>query len=218
MSERDDAIVYGVDEAGRGPLLGPMTLAVVALDRAGVAKLTELGVQDSKRFGSDVRARARRRELAEAIEEVAIAHRCAVVSVDEIDRHAFRGQLNHLERQTARGLLAALEVGPAARIICDGARIFAPLTRVYPRLAAVNKGEDAHVAVAAASVLAKHARDEAFAAIAAKYAPEFGPITGGGYLNAATRRFVDAYEARHGALPPEARKSWGAPKQLELPS
>ena len=38
------------------------------------------------------------------------------------------------------------------------------------------------------------------------------PIRGGGYLNAATRRFLDAYQERHGELPPEARKSWGAPK------
>jgi ribonuclease HII len=69
-----------------------------------------------------------------------------------------------------------------------------------------------HVSVAAASILAKDARDAAFARIAAHYESEFGPVTGGGYINAATYRFIDAYRERYGELPPEARKSWGADK------
>ena len=66
--------------------------------------------------------------------------------------------------------------------------------------------------VAAASVLAKVARDDAFAEIARRYATEFGEIRGGGYLNKPTRGFLEAYRAAHGGLPPEARQSWGAPK------
>jgi ribonuclease HII len=81
---------------------------------------------------------------------------------------------------------------------------------VYPRLIAVDDGESAHPSVAAASILAKVARDEALAQVLDKYAPEFGTITGGGYPNPATQRFLDAYRARYGALPVEARKSWGA--------
>ena len=50
------------------------------------------------------------------------------------------------------------------------------------------------------------------AVIAERYEEQFGPVRGGGYLNAATRRFLEAYEARHGRLPPEARRSWGADK------
>ena len=70
-------------------------------------------------------------------------------------------------------------------------------------------------ALAAASILAKHARDTAFTEICTRYHADFGPIAGGGYANAATRRFLDAYARVHGGLPPEARKSWGAEK---LPS
>ena len=91
--------------------------------------------------------------------------------------------------------------------------MFAPLRTQYPRLRAVNDGESAHVSVAAASILAKDARDTAFAAIAARYEDAFGRIRGGGYLNAATRRFLDAYAQTHGGLPPEARHSWGAQKR-----
>jgi ribonuclease HII len=208
-----EGLVFGVDEAGRGPWLGPMAIAVAVVDARGRAKLEALGVQDSKRFGAGARGRARRRELADAIREHAVASRCTLVDVEEIDRYTFRGHLNVLEREVVARLLDELDSSIAARIICDGARLFSPLTRRFPTLEAVDHGESAHVSVAAASVLAKHARDEAFHEIATKYEPEYGPIKGGGYVNAATKRFLHAYRARHGGLPPEARKSWGARKQ-----
>ena len=44
---------WGADEAGRGPLLGPMAIAVVAVDRAATRRLSALGVEHSKSFGSD---------------------------------------------------------------------------------------------------------------------------------------------------------------------
>ena len=83
-------------------------------------------------------------------------------------------------------------------MICDGARMFAPLRAHYPELTAVDKGESAHVSVAAASIVAKDARDRAFAVIAERYGEEFGEIRGGGYLNAATRRFLDAFRRMGG--------------------
>ena len=203
---------WGLDEAGRGPILGPMALALVCLDAPAADHLRGLGVQDSKRFGSGTKAQELRASLAAEIRRVSLLCACALIPVDTIDEHTFRGQLNHLEQRTALELLAAAKAKEDAHIVADGARIFDCLRRQYPRLVAVNDGESAHIAVAAASILAKHARDEAFAAISRRYEPEFGPLAGGGYLNAATRRFLDAYANTHGGLPPEARKSWGAAK------
>ncbi len=203
---------YGVDEAGRGPILGPMALAVVVLDRRRARKLAALGVQDSKRFGAGSKAQELRKNLAEEIYACATAWACELVSVEIIDEHTFRGQLNRLEQDVALQLLRRLGAAVDAAIICDGANMFRPLREHYPRLKAVNDGESAHVAVAAASIIAKHARDTAFAEICGRYEPEFGPVAGGGYSNAATRRFLDAYKLSRGGLPPEARKSWGADK------
>ena len=204
--------VYGIDEAGRGPILGPMALAVVVLDDAGTTRLTELGVQDSKRFGAGDKAQEARAALALQIQQLAVAFAVELVPVEVIDEHTYRGRLNHLERDVASRLLARLVCPHDAFILCDGQRLFAPMKLQYPRLEAHDNGESVHVAIAAASILAKHARDSAFAQIANLYAPQFGKIAGGGYLNAATRRFLDAYAALHGGLPPEARKSWGAEK------
>lgn len=204
--------VYGIDEAGRGPILGPMTLAIVVLDPAGAARLTELGVTDSKRFGAGEKAQEARAALALQISQIAIASAVELVDVDIIDEHTFRGRLNHLERDVACRLLERLTCPRDALIYCDGARLFGPLRLQYPRLEAHDNGESVHVSVAAASILAKHARDSAFAEIGQRYASQFGKLAGGGYCNAATRRFLDAYARTHGGLPPEARKSWGAEK------
>ena len=209
-------LVFGADEAGRGPILGPMAIEVVGLDPAAEAALQALGVADSKSFGSDAGARERRRELALQIRERVAACRVRLVEVEEIDHYTYRGKLNALERRVVLELLQALGAARSARVICDGARLFAPLRANFPRLEALDRGESAHLAVAAASVVAKDARDRAFELIAGRYADEFGPVHGGGYLNAATRRFLSAYEARYGALPPEARRSWGADKDANL--
>lgn len=206
---------FGADEAGRGPILGPMVIAVVALDRAASISLAKRGVCDSKGFGAGAKAQKKRDELATIVRERAPLHSVRVVSPAEVDRYTFRGQLNALEREVVHDLLVELGVTPEDRIVCDGANMFAPLQKFFPQLEAVNRGESEHVSVAAASILAKDARDKAFGEIAARYEDEFGPLRGGGYLNAATRRFLDAYEAKHGTLPPEARKSWGASKTTE---
>ncbi len=206
-------LTFGVDEAGRGPVLGPMVLGCVGVSPDQARVLEALGVADSKRFGSGDRARARRAELAAEIQAITPHYAIEIISPARVDAAVEEGGLNRLEQRVAGELLQRLEVDRTARIVCDGARIFAPLRDRWPSLEAVNDGESAHVAVAAASILAKHARDEAFATILARYQPEFGEIRGGGYPNAATRRFLTAYaEANGGALPDEARKTWGRPR------
>jgi ribonuclease HII len=207
---------FGIDEAGRGPILGPMAIAVVGLDRRGATRLKRLGVTDSKSFGAGEAARALRAELAAEIRGRAIVCGLRLVEVDEIDRHTFCGLLNALERKVVRQLLVEHGIGREDAIVCDGANLFSRLRGEYPLLRALDRAESTHLSVAAASIVAKDARDRAFAAIAARYESEFGPVLGGGYCNDATRRFLDAYAARYGGLPPEARRSWGADKQLDM--
>lgn len=203
----------GVDEAGRGPILGPLVLAAVVVDTAAARALTRAGVADSKAFGAGPDAHTRRAALVPLIFARAASVTVEVVDVVELDRRVLRKELNVLEREVATRLID--RSAPHDKILADGERLFGPLAAAFPALLARDGAESQHVAVAAASVIAKVRRDELFACIARRYEPTFGPVTGGGYLNDATNRFLCAYLERHGHLPPEARRSWQTGPRLQ---
>jgi ribonuclease HII len=199
-------LVLGIDEAGRGPGIGPMVLAGVALDNVSEMFLARAGVRDSKAFGASSTGRQTRARLAALVREHAPFASVEICEVAEVDAYVARGGLNQLERERASVLIR--RAPPCTRVIADGRALFAPLAAEFPNLEAVDRAESAHVAVAAASICAKALRDELFEAIATCYQSEFGVLRGGGYVNPATRAFVAEYVRRHGKLPPEARKSW----------
>jgi ribonuclease HII len=200
------ALVLGIDEAGRGPGIGPMVLAAVALDDVSAAFLAHTGVRDSKAFGASAAAQRKRADLAQVIREHAQSVALEICEVDEIDAYVARGALNQLERERARLLI---QRAPAcARIVADGRTLFSALTAEFAHLEALDRAEAVHTAVAAASICAKAERDKRFAAIASRYQADFGALRGGGYVNPPTCAFVAEFVRRHGQLPPEARKSW----------
>lgn len=200
-------MILGIDEAGRGPVIGPLVLCGVWLTARAERDLVELGVQDSKAFGSGEAARARRAELAAEVRRLA---RCVLVlSADaaEVDRRVGAGQLNMMEQELAR---AVIEHGPGARrIVADGARLFGPLRKDHPNLEALNHADAAVPAVAAASIVAKDRRDHLLRAILAPLEQELGlPIAGGGYVNRGTEAFLRTFVERFGVLPGEVRHTW----------
>ena len=202
-------LTLGIDEAGRGPAIGPMVIAAVAIDSRTAAALTRKGLRDSKAYGAGDEAHAIRSELAAEIRRRAMFVQTIEVEHHEIDARVCRTELNVLERELATRLI---EQAPACdKIIADGKRMFAALGLRFPQFLSVDRAEDHHASVAAASVVAKVIRDDRFNRIRARYEPEFGPITGGGYANAATRRWVTAFAERHRRLPDEARRTWPYP-------
>ena len=196
----------GIDEAGRGPVIGPLTLCGVWVTDHGLRKLRKLGVKDSKAYGSSDRARRERGRLAAEVRQVAAHVTLLVVDAPEVDRRVRLGELNLLEQELAEAVI--LDGPHADRIVADGERLFSPLTERHPQLRARNRADRTSPAVAAASIIAKHERDTLFREIAALYEPEFGPLGGGGYINPATETFLLAYFDRHRDLPPEVRRSW----------
>jgi ribonuclease HII len=199
-------LTLGIDEAGRGPSVGPMVMAAVALDSKAAAALTRKGLRDSKAYGAGEEAHAQRAALAAEIRQR--AHFVVVIEVShtEIDDRVSRNELNVLERELA---IKMIDQAPSCdKIIADGKRMFSALAARYDQFTSLDHAEDHHAAVAAASVMAKVLRDERFNAIRARYEPELGPIAGGGYSNAHTRKWVRAYCERYGKLPEEARRSW----------
>jgi ribonuclease HII len=207
-------VILGIDEAGRGPVLGPLVVAGVVLKPQAASALTRRGVVDSKSFGAGDEARQERAELARHIKRLAAAVQVEVFDHEEVDRFAERGLLNELERRAAGAIIDRCPV--VKRIVADGVKVFELLRFRYPHLEAHDFGEEYHVAVAAASIVAKDLRDHLFEAIALRYDPEFGPIRGGGYVNAATADFLRRYHARYQCLPAETRRSWAWKVLLEL--
>jgi ribonuclease HII len=135
------SLVAGVDEAGRGPLAGPVVAAAVILDPARKVA----GLRDSK-----VLPAARRAELAEEIREKSLAWAIACSDVSEIDRiNILRASMLAMRRA-----VAALGVTPA-EVLVDGDRCPELDCRVY----AIVKGDRDVAAISAASILAKTARD-----------------------------------------------------------
>ena len=207
-------LTLGIDEAGRGPSIGPMVMAAVALDSRAAATLTRKGLRDSKAYGAGPDAHALRGELAREIRARAVFVATIEVEHHEIDARVCRGELNALERELASRLI---EQAPGCdKIIADGKRMFSALCSRHEGFVSLDRAEDHHASVAAASVVAKVIRDDRFNAIRRRYEPELGPITGGGYANAATRKWVRAYVERHGRLPEEARLSWPYPFVADL--
>lgn len=196
----------GIDEAGRGPVLGPMVMAAVCLDTNGARVLTRAGLRDSKAYGSGDTARAMRARLVEYVRAKAVHIEVCVIDVAEIDRRVVHKQLNVLEREVAEAMIR--RAPKVDRIVADGKNLFKPLAIRFSELVAWDKAESRHAAVAAASVMAKHRRDEIFQRICRRYAPIFGELRGGGYVNKGTRAFLRAYARTYRGLPPEARRSW----------
>lgn len=135
-------LIAGVDEAGRGPLAGPVYAAAVILPETGIPD----GLNDSKKLT------ARRRDaLAEEIRRTAVAWCIAQASVEEIDA------LNILQATflAMRRACEGLAVRPG-QILIDGNRV--PAGMIAPAQAIV-KGDSKVKAISAASILAKTARD-----------------------------------------------------------
>ncbi|WP_138471677.1 ribonuclease HII [Poseidonocella sp. HB161398] len=154
--------IAGVDEVGRGPLAGPVTAAAVRLDPARVPA----GLNDSKALKP-----AQRETLAAAILEVAdvcIAH----ASVEEIDEINIL-QATYLAMRRAVAGLAQ----PPEQLLIDGNRV--PPGLPCPAVPLV-KGDAKSLSVAAASIVAKVARDRIMADLAAEF-PGYGWERNAGY-------------------------------------
>lgn len=207
-------LTLGIDEAGRGPAIGPMVMAAVAIDSRTAAVLTRKGLRDSKAYGAGEDAHAMRCDLAAEIRSRAVFVATIEIEHTEIDARVCRGELNVLEREKATTLI---EQAPSVdKIIADGKRMFAALAARFPNFISCDRAEEEHAAVAAASVVAKALRDTRFEQIKRRYEDDCGPIAGGGYSNAATQRWLRTYVEKYRRLPEEARRTWPYPYVEDL--
>lgn len=167
-------LVCGVDEAGRGPLAGPVYAAAVILDPARPIE----GLADSKKLSERKRER-----LALEIREMALAFGIASASVEEID------SINILQATllAMRRAVEALGVQPA-EVLVDGNRC--PTLAIPAR--AIVGGDATEPAISAASILAKTARDAEMRRIHEAF-PQYALDRHKGYDTAAHRAALSLY-------------------------
>ena len=171
-------IVCGVDEAGRGPLCGPVVAAACILPTDCCIE----GLNDSKKL-----TEKKREALFDAITEQALAYSVAMASVEEIN------ELNILEATllAMRRAIAGLKIHPDLALI-DG-----NVSRDFPLPAkSVIHGDAISPSIAAASILAKVTRDRMCIDLDAEY-PQYGIIRNKGY---GSKEHMDALR-KYGASP-----------------
>jgi ribonuclease HII len=159
-------LICGVDEAGRGPLAGPVSAAAVILDPARPIA----GLADSKKLSEK-----QRDQLAPIIRERALAWAVAFAEVEEIDQiNILQATLLAMKRAVER-----LHVRPQ-QVLVDG--LHCPQTGIPSQ--AIVKGDSQVAAISAASILAKTARDELMLGLHRQY-PQYGFDEHKGYPTAA---------------------------------
>lgn len=186
-------LVCGVDEAGRGPLAGPVVAAAVILDPERPIP----GLNDSKKLSEKKRV-----ALAALIRERAIAWAVAEASVAEID------QINILQASllAMQRAVAALSVKAESALI-DGNRC--PQLEIPAE--AIIQGDGKIASIAAASILAKTVRDAGMLVLHAEY-PQYGFDRHMGYPTAAHFKALEA----HGVSPVHRRSFGPVARQLSL--
>lgn len=165
---RCEGRVAGVDEAGRGPLAGPVYAAAAVIDRARAARKLLRMIDDSKKLTLEQREEAYEAMIASGVVQFAVAE----ASVEEIDRVNILQATYLAMRRAVQALAEQPEV-----VLIDG-------NRVPPQLgcrAETIVGGDAHsYSIAAASIFAKVTRDRYMQALARTY-PGYGWETNRGY-------------------------------------
>lgn len=202
-------LVCGVDEAGRGPVFGPMVIGCVVLDDAGREELRRLNVKDSKKLSAE-----RRGDLEPEIKKAAVEWSLARISASEIDRMRMRMSLNDVEATKIADLICALTKRPG-RVIVDAAdpvadnfrkridRFLSEKNRLIPEILSEHRADDRYIEVSAASVLAKVARDREIEELRRLH----GDIGSGYPSDEVTQRFLRKLSAE-GELPDYVRRSW----------
>jgi len=208
-------LVAGVDEAGRGCVIGPLVIAGVLAKEEILPVLTKLGVKDSKLLSPQ-----KRESLAVEIRRLTDKHIIVKLSPLEIDRVVESGRklhkLNRLEAENMARIIDALNPEEA---YVDAADVLEERFKHHiqermkskARIVSKHKADKIYPVVSAASIIAKVERDREISLLTAQYG-DFGS----GYLtDPKTMTFLKQWLSTHGDYPDCVRKSWKPAKKAK---
>jgi len=169
------AIVVGaIDEVGRGSLAGPVSIGLVLINAATPAP--PVGIRDSKLLSANLRA-----DLTPMIKQWALAALVCHASASEIDR---LGIIGALRLATHRALAQVARLHKVDVLLLDGSHDWLTGPSQMPRVVMKVKGDQTSVTIAAASVIAKHERDQLMLELAPQH-PQYNWNSNKGYGTAA---------------------------------
>jgi len=207
--------VCGVDDAGRGPVIGPLVIAGVVIAEAKSETLRSLGVKDSKKLVRSTRTRLAL-EITKFVDDYHILE-LEPARLDMIVHKAPKFQrLNMLEAKTMAQVIQKLRPDIVYVDASDvnperyKTNILDELT-YRPRIVSEHNADVNYPVVSAASILAKVRRDERISEIQ----KEFGDFGSGYSHDPKTRQFLTEYYRTNGDFPPIVRRSWATLKQID---
>jgi len=207
-------LIAGVDDAGRGCIIGPLVIAGVLLEENDLPKLVALRVKDSKLLSAK-----RREELSEAIRRLVPKYHVEKLSPQEIDKvvnsHIRLQKLNRLEAQTMAKVIEILKPDKAYVDASDVNETrykehIQERLHYYPEIISEHKADRNYPIVSAASIIAKVERDEVIAELGQKY----GEMGCGYPADHQTLAFLENWLKKNGEYPDFVRKSWKPAKRL----
>ena len=201
-------MIVGVDEAGRGPVIGPLVVAGVAVESD--VELRHMNVRDSKKLSPE-----RREALAPEIEKVS-TYEVIVIPAERIDVMRSEMSLNNFEAKLFAEVIDKLRPETAYVDAADVDEIeFKRCVRKElafdVEIVSQHNADELFPVVSAASILAKVCRDRQMRTIE----DEIGMHIGSGYASDAdTIAFLETWIRTHGSLPPHTRASWDTARRL----
>ncbi len=200
--------VCGVDDAGRGPVIGPLVVAGIAVEERKIDGLRMLGVKDSKMLLATARTRMSK-EIPGLVDDYHVVE-IAAADLDRIVNRAPKFQrLNLLEAKAMAEVIEKLKPD-VAYVDSSDTRTERFKNNILdclsfaPRIVSEHKADINYPVVSAASIIAKVHRDGRVDEIR----QEYGEVGSGYAHDPITCRFLRDYYREHGDFPPVVRRSW----------
>ena len=196
-------MICGVDEAGKGPVLGPLVVAAVAVDNA--KDIQNLGIKDSKQLTPE-----KRKELANLVKNK-FSFAIEIIEAERVDDYRRQNKLNDLNREAFEKLISKLDPNVAYVDAADvnehrfGKQIKEKLTNEKDTdVISMHKADAKIDVVAAASIIAKETRENEIR----KLKEKIGDFGSGYPSDERTIKFLKSFYADNGRWPTGTRKSW----------
>ena len=194
--------ICGVDDAGRGSMIGPMVIAGISIEKKNIPKLRKLGVRDSKKLSPK-----KRELLYKEIINIVDDYHVIRIPPKTIDKYVFEHNLNHLEAKKMAAVITHLKSEISYVDSCDvnATRFGREISDLSnkSKVRSYHYADSRFVVVSAASIIAKVSRDRSIARLNKNY--EFGS----GYpSDKKSVNFVKKLVSAKKPLPSSVRKSW----------